>query len=36
MGKGSVMALQSRLGVRADGYMGKNTVKAFQKWLNNR
>jgi lysozyme family protein len=34
MGKESIKALQRMLGVTADGYMGQNTVKAFQRWLN--
>lgn len=29
-----VKALQKKVGVTADGYMGKNTVKALQKYLN--
>ena len=31
-----VRALQKLVGATIDGYMGKNTVKALQKFLNNK
>lgn len=35
-GQITIKALQKALGVTQDGYMGKKTVTAFQKWLNKR
>ncbi len=33
-GKETVEAMQKKLGVTVDGYLGEVTCKAFQEWLN--
>ena len=34
MGAKTIKAWQKKLGVTVDGYMGENTVKKLQQWIN--